>query len=42
MTKIHYDTFAKRYRSYNIVIPRLDRGIQWLQELSGFPDQVGE
>jgi hypothetical protein len=37
-TKIHYDTFAKRYKSYDIIIPRLDRGIQWLQELSGFPD----
>jgi hypothetical protein len=32
-----YEIFAERYKSCNIVIPRLDRGIQCFQGLSGFP-----
>jgi hypothetical protein len=34
---IYIETLAKRYKSCNIVIPRLDRGIQCFQGLSGFP-----
>jgi hypothetical protein len=32
---------VKCYKSRNIVIPRLDRGIQWFQGLSGFPAYAG-
>ncbi len=42
MNRHHKETLAKRYKSCNIVIPRLDRGIQCFERLSGFPGQAGE